>query len=97
MSMNWRNKHRSNSGVAKIKRLVRNWHGIHIEAGNYYVIYGLESRKRCWNDMICASTKGMATTETFVHLLNQKYMHSDAIKMLGRLDDKNLEKSLKWF
>lgn len=45
--------------------------------------------------MICASTKGMATTETFVHLLNQKYMHSDAIKMLGRLDDKNLEKSLK--
>lgn len=56
-------------------------------AGNHYVIYGLESRKRCWNDMICASTKGMATTETFFHLLNQKYMQyikSDAIKMLER-------------
>lgn len=53
-------------------------------AGNDYAIYGLESRKRCWNDMICASTKGMASTEAFVHLLNLKDIHSDAIKVLGR-------------
>jgi len=56
----------------KIQRLTTNQQGMYTlkETGNGYVMYGLESRKRCWNDMVDASAEGMVTAETLGGLLN---------------------------
>lgn len=61
----------------EIHRLLRNQKGIYTlkERLAMAVTYGLESRKRCWNDMTDTSAEDTVTAETMGGLLKLKDVH----------------------